>query len=269
MGSERGRAKRNGVKKKRASPSLLSLALTPKEPVQTTMLIVTGFGSFQGVSLNPTAQLVDHLSRQDLAARLGVEVHLRVLNVTAREADAFAASVVAAADDGASSPDPLLIVHLGVDASCRTPTLAIERCAYNECGFRCPDEDGLILDCDHAPCSSSALGERLETGVDVERLKARMEARRDKRDDGGNQKRYQVRISEDAGRFLCNYIFARSLSACRRQRDGGDGGGGSCKAADALFVHVPPFSVLAEEVQREAVLDLLEALVEMMGGGGS
>jgi pyroglutamyl-peptidase len=233
-------------------------------------LIVTGFGSFQGVSLNPTAQLIDFLRDKSLAVALGVEVDLRVLNVTAREADAFAASV--AASSASSSPEPLLIVHLGVDASCRTPTIAIERCAYNECGFRCPDEAGVVLGRDHAPCPSASLGERLETGVDVERLKARMEARRDKRDDGDSQKRYQVRISEDAGRFLCNYIFARSLSVCRRQKAAGtgDGNGTRCdQNADALFVHVPPFSVLAEEVQREAVLDLLEALVEMMAGGGS
>lgn len=228
-------------------------------------LIVTGFGPFAGVATNPTAQLIDFLrSQPGQFQRLGAvrELDARVLDVSARACDAFAADVAAAlrpktargakdAEDAEEDADLLIIVHLGVDACARYgPAIALERCAFNECGFRCPDEDGVVLGADRAVVGPSAcpLGARLETGIDLERLRARMEARRDER--GGTA--YEVRISEDAGRFLCNYVYCRSLAACKES---------------ALFVHVPPFSVLGEAAQREALLDLLHALVEMAASG--
>lgn len=239
-------------------------------PPFTTMvrLIVSGFGCFQGVTANPTAQLIDYLRNDaNLSERLGAEaVSLCVLDVSARAADSFAEERLAAAggsDGGGNGNGPLLVVHLGVDAGCREPSIALERCAYNECGFRCPDEDGVVLGGATAPCPRAPLGARLETCLDVEGLRARVEAARDARG-----RHYNVRVSEDAGRFLCNYVYARSLSAlaCRRaaaETTGSKAGRRRERGADALFVHVPPFSALSEEVQREALLDLLRALVEL------
>jgi pyroglutamyl-peptidase len=216
-------------------------------------LIVTGFGPFAGVQSNPTTDLIAYLRTiPDLAARLGVrQVDLHVLKVASRAADAFCDGAFVDAD--AADDQPVLIVHLGVDAGCKTPTLALEACAYNECGFRCPDEDGAVLGPECAPCAATPLAACLETGVDVERLKARMEERAR---ENGRAGAYGVRVSRDAGRFLCNYVYARSLSAAAKRRR-------RAAAADALFVHVPPFAVLGEREQRAALLDLLGALVEV------
>jgi pyrrolidone-carboxylate peptidase len=235
-------------------------------------LVVTGFGPFHGVQSNPTADLIDYLRTvPDLATRLGARrVDLHVLSVAARAADEFGAALDA---DAAADPPPpadppqppLLIVHLGVDAGCKTPTLALEACAYNECLFRCPDEDGVVLGPDRAPCPCTPLGARLETGVDVERVRARMMERAARGEDGrAAAAAYGVRISRDAGRFLCNYVYARSLAATTKRRRAA-----AAAAADALFVHVPRFSVLGEDAQRGALLGLLRALVEVSSDGCS
>jgi len=274
-------------------------------------LILTGFGAFQGVSHNPTEQLIAFVEQQGADLLPGVDVELRTLRVAASAADAFAAEL--AFRGSAATPTPLLIVHLGVDSRPdRLPTIALERCATNECGFPVPDEDGLVLGRERACCGvgggvvggggdgdggdsggggccktpTPPVGARLSTGLDLCALRLGLERRRDARTGGRRPSgaEYGVAVSEDAGRFLCNYVYARSLHACARLREGrpvaeaeasggrreeggdggegarGGGGGGRRLVADALFVHVPPFAVLPERAQREALVDLLREL---------
>ncbi len=61
---------------------------------------------------------------------------------------------------------------------------------------------------------------------------------------------HEVRASTDPGRYLCNYIFFKSLMA-----------GAAATAAGAccysLFVHVPPFTETSEAEQRLFIDDLL------------
>jgi hypothetical protein len=51
---------------------------------------------------------------------------------------------------------------------------------------------------------------------------------------------FPVDVSEDPGRFLCNYIFYRSLRNCTNV-----GGSGN----HALFIHVPPTEIIPLEDQ--------------------
>ena len=64
---------------------------------------------------------------------------------------------------------------------------------------------------------------------------------------------YEVIISTDPGRFLCNFIYYKSLRNSSR-----DGGG-----AIPLFVHVPPVSVVALENQIYFVKALIECIICM------
>lgn len=55
-------------------------------------------------------------------------------------------------------------------------------------------------------------------------------------------------ISDDAGRFVCNYVYYHSLRFAEE------------KGHKSLFVHVPPFSRINEETQMKFMGSLLEAI---------
>uniref|UniRef100_A0A0E0LNW8 Pyrrolidone-carboxylate peptidase n=1 Tax=Oryza punctata TaxID=4537 RepID=A0A0E0LNW8_ORYPU len=59
---------------------------------------------------------------------------------------------------------------------------------------------------------------------------------------------YDVMPSDDAGRFVCNYVYYHSLRFAEQH------------GIKSLFVHVPLFLTIDEEVQMHFVASLLEAL---------
>lgn len=61
-------------------------------------------------------------------------------------------------------------------------------------------------------------------------------------------KGYDVTISDDAGRFVCNYVYYHSLWFAEQ------------KGHKSLFVHVPLFSRIDEETQMQFAVALLEAI---------
>ena len=61
-------------------------------------------------------------------------------------------------------------------------------------------------------------------------------------------KGYDATISDDAGRFVCNYVYYHSLRFAKE------------KGHKSLFVHVPPFSRINQETQMEFLASLLEAI---------
>ncbi len=194
------------------------------QPSSPTRIVLTGFGRFNGVNDNPTALMVPKL--KEIAAKLpGVEVAAcEVLEVSAIECLRFFRGMQP--DD----KDPIF-VHLGV-ASTRTE-ICLEQCAYNNADFRCPDERGwnplqvpiegegtAVTLCRRSPLPLEAICAALKSRFQV------------------------VRISDDPGRFLCNYCFYLSLMRGYR----------------AVFVHVPPF----EAIPMERQLEILTALIEQL-----
>ena len=61
-------------------------------------------------------------------------------------------------------------------------------------------------------------------------------------------KGYDVMTSDDAGRFVCNYVYYHSLRFAEQ------------KGHKSLFVHVPLFSKIDEETQMQFAVSLLEAI---------
>ena len=59
---------------------------------------------------------------------------------------------------------------------------------------------------------------------------------------------HPVMPSDDAGRFVCNYVYYHSLRFAEEQ------------GIKSLFVHVPPFFTIGEEAQMEFAASLLEVL---------
>ncbi|KAF2286678.1 hypothetical protein GH714_023508 [Hevea brasiliensis] len=62
------------------------------------------------------------------------------------------------------------------------------------------------------------------------------------------KKGYEVTISDDAGRFVCNYVYYHSLRFAEQ------------KGYKSLFVHVPSFLRIDEETQMHFVASLIEAI---------
>jgi pyroglutamyl-peptidase len=134
-------------------------------------------------------------------------------------------------------------VHIGLDQ--KGAAIKLEKRAVNDASFRTPDEDGRVLS--NAPVDDSApWGTNLFNDLPLVRLKERLERR------PGFP---PIVISEDAGRFLCNFAYYLSLASCGKFRRGGVDRGRP--AAHALFVHIPPFEQVGEEVQYRALLELL------------
>ena len=62
---------------------------------------------------------------------------------------------------------------------------------------------------------------------------------------------YDVMPSDDAGRFVCNYVYYHSLRFAEKH------------GIRSLFVHFPLFSAIDEEVQMQFVASLLEVLASL------
>ncbi|XP_010248498.1 PREDICTED: uncharacterized protein LOC104591402 [Nelumbo nucifera] len=203
---------------------------------------VTGFKKFQGVAENPTETIVSNL--KDFFKRRGLSggVTLGSCTVLETAGDGALPMLYKTLESGTSKPsadhpsnEQVIWLHFGVNSG--AIKFAIERQAVNEATFRCPDElgwqpqqlpivpeDGGISRTRETSCSTDAI---------VKFLK---------------KKGYDVAISDDAGRFVCNYVYYHSLRFAEQ------------KGHKSLFVHVPLFSRIDEDTQMQFAASLLEAL---------
>lgn len=65
------------------------------------------------------------------------------------------------------------------------------------------------------------------------------------------KKGFEVTQSDDAGRFVCNYVYYHSLRFAEQNK------------TNSLFVHVPLFIALDEETQMRFTVSLLEVLASI------
>ena len=191
--------------------------------------VCTGFGMFRGVPDNPTSHLVP-LLRERLKS---------VPNVALVESDVLEVSSLAVLRflkrmEASVGQRDVTFVHLGVAAS--RSVVSIERFCYNTCQFSmAPDEQGWAPD--NVQIDPKApLDERRESRLP---LQAVLEA---------TQRRFPglVEMSDDPGRYLCNYIYFQNARRGRR----------------CVFVHVPPFEAVPKEVQLEIVACIVGELAK-------
>lgn len=71
---------------------------------------------------------------------------------------------------------------------------------------------------------------------------------------------FDVVLSGDAGRFVCNYIYYTSLTMIEEVFRGDDTN--SDNHVHCLFVHVPKFDAIVEDVQFAFSKELLNAISE-------
>ncbi|GJD11459.1 hypothetical protein Gasu2_55970 [Galdieria sulphuraria] len=170
---------------------------------------LTGFGRFHRVSQNPTEFLVKQV------------VTTTVATTSVKGAQQALDEVYGKLHRDKSVRN--VIIHCGVDASANC--FRLEERAYNEASFSCPDESGwqpkVVPIDDTKPVDSF-----LVTSINIRQAVEELE-----------KKGFHVKSSEDAGRFLCNWIYYQSLTRAQ------------CEfSVKVVFVHFPPIQD-SQEIQ--------------------
>ena len=199
-------------------------------------VLLTGFGPFPSAAVNSSAWLVETLAAQTPSADLDCELHARVLPTEWESVAALTSRLYEALQ-------PHVMIHFGLSARARS--FRLERSAHNRAAPRA-DAKGA------RPGSRVILPQgpdRLDTALPASPLAAHLKARG-----------LAAVTSRSAGRYLCNFLYYRSLEWAARQHS----------PSLALFVHIPlgpaqggPFSETrllhgAQEILR-LVLDFASA----------
>ena len=193
-------------------------------------VLLTGFGPFPGVGENPSGWLAETLASQRAAGKYELLAHVLPTEWHA---------VAALTPQLHARLQPHVMIHFGV--SPRTETLRIEHSAHNR-AVRRADARGAL-----PPKSAiSPKGQhRLDTGLPVNALAAHL-----------RRQGHAANASRSCGRYLCNFLYYRSLEWARE-----------C-GRDALFVHVPLTRAQGGDLDEDALLtagqETLRFVIEAM-----
>ncbi|QCE07237.1 pyroglutamyl-peptidase [Vigna unguiculata] len=209
----------------------------------TTTVHVTGFKKFHGVSENPTETIVNNL--MEYLKKKGLPKGLVIGSCNILETAGQGAlvplyqtlqSAITSKESESPTSNRIIWLHFGVNSG--ATRFAIERQAVNEATFRCPDEMGWKPQKVPIVPSDGPITRIRETTLPVEDFTKVL-----------TSKGYNVMTSDDAGRFVCNYVYYHSLRFSEQN------------GIKSLFVHVPLFSTINEETQMQFAASLLEVLV--------
>lgn len=206
---------------------------------------VTRFKKFHGVSENPTETIVSNL--REYMKKKGMPKGLilgscNILDTAGHGAVAPLYQTLQSAISEKDSESPnsrrIIWVHFGVNSG--ATRFAIEQQAVNEATFRCPDEMGWKPQKVPIFPGDGEISRVRETSIPVEEITRTLA-----------KKGYEVITSDDAGRFVCNYVYYHSLRFAEQN------------GTKSLFVHVPLFLTIDEETQMQFVASLLEVLATL------
>lgn len=175
----------------------------------TIRLLVTGFEPFPGAPVNPTEHLIRHFEARPPLAGEAADCRFAVLPVDYARA-------IPALEKACEGFSPDIALHFGL--SSRTSGFRLERLARNEIASSAPDNAG-----QSPPLAAiSPKGVHRASTLPLERIAAAL------RGEG-----HAVEMSEDAGGYLCNYVFYHSVAGLCRGIGAGLSG----------FVHVGPVAL--------------------------
>ncbi|KAK6233296.1 hypothetical protein SCA6_003369 [Theobroma cacao] len=206
---------------------------------------VTGFKKFHGVSENPTETIVSNL--KEYTKKNGLPKGLILGSCSVLETAGQGAltplyqtlqSALNGKDSESSSSGRIIWLHFGVNSG--ASRFAIEHQAVNEATFRCPDEMGWKPQKEPIIRADGGISRVQQTSLPVEEITKALA-----------KKGYEVMTSDDAGRFVCNYVYYHSLRFAEQN------------GTKSLFVHVPLFLTIDEETQMKFAASLLEVLTSL------
>lgn len=215
------------------------------EGPSVTTIHLTGFKKFHGVAENPTETIVSNLEGYMKNKGMPKGLVLGSCNVLETAGQGALAplyqileSAVVGLDSESSNLGRVIWLHLGVNSG--ATRFAIEHQAVNEATFRCPDELGWKPQKVPIIPSDGGISQIRETSLPVSEITKAL-----------TKMGYDVMPSEDAGRFVCNYVYYHSLRFAEQH------------GTKSLFVHVPLFLTIDEETQMQFVASLLEVLASL------
>lgn len=207
------------------------------EGPKTFTFHVTGFKKFQGVSENPTETIVSKLNEYALKNGLPTEIKLASCTVLETAGEGARPALYELFESAPANPDNETVVWLHLGVNCGAHKFAIERQAFNEAAFRCPDELGWQPQHVQIFPEDGEISNSRKTTCSVEAICSFLK-----------KKGFDVILSDDAGRFVCNYVYYHSLRFAE------------ARGHKSLFVHVAEFCEIDEETQMRFIFSLLQAV---------
>ncbi|KAG7394327.1 G protein-activated inward rectifier potassium channel 2 [Phytophthora boehmeriae] len=220
------------VANSQAEPTAPDTTASGAARTQKRDVYVTGFGKFDDFEENPTTHiakaLVDHPKVTDS----------RVLEVSIEGCVEALAETYAQAEKRGR---PCVILHFGLSAISRK--LLLEQVGYNVADFRIPDERGSQP---RGEIIHEGEPDSIETALPLGEMLKSLQMVNSK-----------VDISTDPGRYICNYVYYRSLVWTKNQVNKGN------LEHHALFVHVPELWNITLEAQMELASKIVEFVADL------
>ena len=191
---------------------------------QELKVLLTGFGAFPGMPLNPCVEIVEIM--QVWGEQQTFQLQTKLLDVTYHGAYL---SVQRWVEEFA----PDIVVHLGV--SSRIQAVQLENSAVNCRNASIPDAEGQLCSNEFID-STQSIDARISTELNLNDLKRVL-------DTIG----HEVQISHDAGQYVCNSIYWHSLTHL---------------PIPVLFVHIPNTSTEEHHSTVACVQELVKLLVQ-------
>ena len=174
-------------------------------------LLVTGFGRFPGISVNPSAEIARRVAASPRWRRLGIEAEALVMPTAYAAIDAVLAPALAGGFDA--------VLMIGVAGRARH--VRVERRAANRASLLSPDVERRRRT---APALAPGASHRISRAGATAAL-ARL-----------RRAGIPCRLSQDAGRYLCNASYFAALAA----------------PMPVLFLHIPAAAAASSPARREA-----------------
>lgn len=157
-------------------------------------ILITGFSPFLANKVNPTEKIVNYFASKGYKTR--------IFDVDYKKVDDGLKEILS------KDKEIKLVVSFGLASSRKR--IFIEQYAFNECNVFIPDNSGYVPE--HVKIDENK-PTFLESKINIDALVKSI-----------TTQHYSLYVSHDPGRYLCNYIYFRTLSAL-------DG--------NAIFVHFP------------------------------
>jgi pyroglutamyl-peptidase len=208
------------------------------------VLIITGFGPFAGVEKNPTQEIVEELKNDwhSITVDNGsiVSISYFIVEVSVDGCESLLTEI-----SQRFPGSEITFVHLGVDA--RSTHIKLEEFAYNNMSFRVPDQRNYQPE-GKPIYAALAFDLSLQTCWNIPAL-IRNATFQESDSAALEVEKHEINPSTDPGRFLCNYIYFRSMLFR------------SCASARSIFIHVPLFEHIAKPQQVQIIKKLAQEMV--------
>ncbi len=185
---------------------------------------MTGFGPFGHHLINASWEAVKELEK------LGIEYNSKPVSLHTRQVPVVYDVVSSTIPSLLEDVNPQLCVHVGVSPYL---VMKIERCGKNV-GYRNPDICGAIPS---TQCCVVGGPDIISSKFDIDKVCGKLNKK---------QNSVTVQISDDAGRYLCDYIYYTSLHADK---------------SPVVFVHVPE---LGKPYTASQLGNALKILIEIL-----